>query len=88
MYKEIKNALDSIDYDLAYFHDFQSRQLKYINKIEHLKRNAVKSAKDDVALEHTNQLIQLRKDYAYTSGMIDGLKYAERVILHCLGEEI
>ena len=92
MYKEISAALESIDTDLNFYRTLQKTQLKHINKIERLKQRlkqrAVDAGDDDAALERTNQLVQLRKDYAYTSGMIDGLKHAGRTILHYLGEEI
>ena len=88
MYKEITAALESLDTDLNWYRTLQKTQLKHINKIERLKQQAVAAGDDDVALERANQLTQLRKDYAYTSGMIDGLNHAGRTILHYLGEEL
>lgn len=88
MFKEINDALESIDTDLNWYRTFQKSQMKIINKTERLKQRAVDAGDDVEALKCTNYLVQLRKDYAYTSGMIDGLNHAGRTILHYLGEEI
>ena len=88
MYNEIKDALKSIDTDLTWYRNWQKTQLKFINRVERLKQRAVDAGNDNEALDRANELSQMRKDYAYTSGMIDGLKHAERTLLHYLGEEI
>ncbi len=54
--------------------------LQLMNKVERQKAKAVKLNQDDLALVFTKELVTMRKNYAYESGWIDGLKRALKVI--------
>lgn len=53
-----------------------------INQLERYKWHAVKNGKDGDVLDFTNQLLQKRKEFAYQSGILDGLYHAVRTINH------
>ena len=80
--KEFDKVKESLQADLQWYTSMKKSVQTHINKIDALRRKAVSKGNDDTALEHTNQLVQLRKDYAYIGGCEDGVRHALRTIAH------
>lgn len=79
-YEKVKETLRD---ELEWYITMKKSQQKLIGKIEAARRSAVSNGNDDIALAHTNQLVQLRKDYEYLEGRIDGAKHALRLFERC-----